>query len=161
MWIFRNVWEYSKNKFYSFFFPHEVVILKTETYNNITKYKLLDIFSCILQDIDKAVIWWNQFQETSVKIWPHEFKEIFQPFAPLYCFGSDIQIVLISMLCKDESLMGQDQGCSPCNPVSLIPVNKCVLFVFLAVNGFVLSSKNLDHLHWMACIFLPCWFAFK
>ncbi|GBN81340.1 hypothetical protein AVEN_59622-1 [Araneus ventricosus] len=46
-------------------------------------------------------------------------------------FGSDDPIVLTSMQGKNESLMGQDQGCRPSDPISPIPANECVLLCSL------------------------------
>ncbi|GBN15472.1 hypothetical protein AVEN_16099-1 [Araneus ventricosus] len=42
-------------------------------------------------------------------------------------FGSDVPIVLTSMQEKGESLMGQNWGCWPCDPISTIPGDECVL----------------------------------
>ncbi|GBN59969.1 hypothetical protein AVEN_103951-1 [Araneus ventricosus] len=50
-----------------------------------------------------------------------------QPATPLHCFGSDIPIVLTSILGKDESLKGQDQESKPGDPISPIPGDECVL----------------------------------
>ncbi|GBN39320.1 hypothetical protein AVEN_167742-1 [Araneus ventricosus] len=52
-----------------------------------------------------------------------------QPVAPLHCFGSDVPIVLTSMQEKGESLMRQDQGCRPGDPMSTIPGDEYVICV--------------------------------
>ncbi|GBO35369.1 hypothetical protein AVEN_226390-1 [Araneus ventricosus] len=53
-----------------------------------------------------------------------------QPAAPLHCFGSDVPTVLTSLQQKGESLMGQDWGSRPGDPISPIPVF-CVPFVWV------------------------------
>ncbi|GBM02845.1 hypothetical protein AVEN_52024-1 [Araneus ventricosus] len=50
-----------------------------------------------------------------------------QPAAPLHCFVSDVPIVLTSMQEKGESLMGQDRGCKPSDPISPILGDEYVL----------------------------------
>ncbi|GBM74875.1 hypothetical protein AVEN_212318-1 [Araneus ventricosus] len=42
-------------------------------------------------------------------------------------FESDVRIVLTSMQEKGESLIGQDRGCWPGNPMSTIRSEECVL----------------------------------
>ncbi|GBN31933.1 hypothetical protein AVEN_37918-1 [Araneus ventricosus] len=44
---------------------------------------------------------------------------------------SDVPLVLTSMQEKCESLMGQDRGCRPGGPISLIPGDECVLLSLL------------------------------
>ncbi|GBO02191.1 hypothetical protein AVEN_132473-1 [Araneus ventricosus] len=46
---------------------------------------------------------------------------------PLHCFGSDVPIVLTSVLEKGETLMGQDRGSKPDHPISPIPDDEFVL----------------------------------
>ncbi|GBM25792.1 hypothetical protein AVEN_188389-1 [Araneus ventricosus] len=69
-----------------------------------------------------------------------------QPATPLPCFKSDVPIVLTSLKEKGESLMGQDRGCRPSDPISPIPGNEYVLLypVLCGILHYRSKTKSLN-----------------
>ncbi|GBO41168.1 hypothetical protein AVEN_144238-1 [Araneus ventricosus] len=57
-------------------------------------------------------------------------------------FGSDVTIVLTSVREKGESLMEQDRGCRPSDPIFPIPGDECVLLCSLLCGILRYRSKT-------------------
>ncbi|GBN86011.1 hypothetical protein AVEN_81513-1 [Araneus ventricosus] len=57
-------------------------------------------------------------------------------------FGSDVPIVLASMQEKGESLIEQDRGCRPGDPISPIPDDECVFCVPFCVGSCIIVREQ-------------------
>ncbi|GBM14072.1 hypothetical protein AVEN_209961-1 [Araneus ventricosus] len=110
--------EYSSN-LSSFIMCTSVSFLSYRTFNRYS-----------FTDIDTFVVPRNQFQETIlVKIGAHRLKEVLHSLnaSVMSVFAGDDPIVLTSMQEKGESLIGQDRGARPGDPISPILGDECVL----------------------------------